>query len=124
MNFPVRRTAGAAILVIFALSAIMVSSCTKIVQDNNTNNGVQQGSNEVFIQGMAYSPSTLTVPAGTTVMWTNKDAVNHTVTSDNGQFESGNMAKDVTYSLKFESVGTYPYHCKLHPSMTARIIVN
>jgi len=124
MDFPVRRTAGAAILVIFALSAIMVSSCTKIMQDNNTNNGGQQGSNEVFIQGMAYSPSTLTVPAGTTVIWTNKDAVNHTVTSDNAMFESGNMAKDVAYSFKFESVGTYLYHCKLHPSMTARIIVN
>jgi len=81
--------------------------------------------NEVFIQSMAFSPVTLTVTAGTTVKWTNKDGVAHTVTSDNaGLFDSGNLSTNGTYSHMFTTAGTYNYHCTYHSSMTAKIIVN
>jgi plastocyanin len=71
---------------------------------------------------MAFSPSTLTVTAGTTVTWTNKDGVPHTVTSDNGLFDSGSISNNGTYSHKFETAGTYPYHCSIHTSMTAKVV--
>ncbi len=80
--------------------------------------------NQVFIQGMAFSPATLTVSVGTTVKWTNKDAVTHTVTSDSGVFDSGNKANGETFSFMFMTAGTYSYHCTIHPSMTAKIVVN
>jgi plastocyanin len=81
--------------------------------------------NEVFIQGMAFSPATLTVSVGTTVKWTNKDAIAHTVTSDTGTvLNSGNVAANGTFSFMFMTAGTYLYHCSIHPSMTAKIVVN
>lgn len=113
-----------------AIVAISVS-CSKSSMANLTgtggtgnNPGTTQGPNDVFIQGMAFSPSTITVTAGTVVTWTNKDAVTHNVTSNPALFSSGAMADGVTYSFTFASPGTYTYKCTIHPSMTGTVIVN
>jgi plastocyanin len=80
---------------------------------------------QVTIQNFAFSPQTITVTPGTTVIWTNKDSVNHTVTSDTGAWpDSGSLATNQTFSHTFAKAGTYPYHCAIHPSMTARVIVS
>ena len=79
----------------------------------------------VTIQNFAFSPQTITVAPGTTVIWTNKDNVDHTVTSDTGAWpDSGSLATNQTFSHTFTKAGTYPYHCSIHPSMTARVIVS
>jgi plastocyanin len=83
-----------------------------------------QGLNEVLIQGFAFVPATITIPANTTVTWTNKDAAAHTVTSNTGDFDSGSMATNDTYSHLFTTPGSYPYHCTFHPDMTATVVVN
>lgn len=80
-------------------------------------------SNEVIIQGDAFSPVILTVPINTTVKWTNNDAVNHTISSETGLFESGVITHGGTYSFQFTSAGTYSYHCTIHPFMTGKIVV-
>ena len=82
------------------------------------------GANEVFIQGMAFNPSSITVSAGTTITWTNKDAIAHTVTSNTNLFNSGSIASKGTFSFKFTSAGTFSYFCSIHPSMVASVIVN
>jgi plastocyanin len=82
------------------------------------------GKNEVFIQGMSFTPATITVTAGTTITWTNKDGYAHTVTSDSKIFDSGNLASGSTFSYTFATAGTYPYHCGIHTSMTATVVVN
>jgi len=82
------------------------------------------GANEVFIQGMAFSPSSITVTAGTTITWTNKDVATHTVTSDTKLFDSGNVGSNATFSFTFATAGTYAYHCNIHPSMVASVTVN
>jgi plastocyanin len=82
------------------------------------------GANEVFIQGMAFNPSSITVTAGTTITWTNKDAVAHTVTSKTNDFDSGNLGTNSTFSFTFATAGTYSYYCKVHPSMVATVTVN
>lgn len=101
-------------------------SCTKS-STNNTPTGSKGGStpgaNEVWIQGMAFDPSTITVTTGTTITWTNKDAIGHSVTSDNGVFDSGILNPDETFSYIFNTAGTFTYHCKVHSSMTASVIV-
>jgi predicted lipoprotein with Yx(FWY)xxD motif len=80
---------------------------------------------QVTIQNFAFSPQTVTVAPGTTVTWTNKDNVDHTVTSDTGAWpDSGSLATNHTFSHTFAKAGTYAYHCALHPSMTARVIVS
>ncbi len=77
----------------------------------------------VTISGFAFSPATLTVKAGTTVTWTNNDPTAHTVTSDNGAFDSGNVASNGAFSYTFASAGTFPYHCAIHASMKASVVV-
>src|SRR2546430_5513870 len=76
----------------------------------------------------AFSPATLTIKAGTTVVWKNTTQVAHTVTSDDGKsFDSGSSnpiaPQSGTYSFKFATPGTYAYHCTIHPFMKATIIV-
>lgn len=83
--------------------------------------GVQ---NTVKIASFAFTPATITVPVGTTVTWTNEDTASHTITADDGTtFNSGNIAKGGTFSFTFTTAGTFPYHCAVHPSMTATVIV-
>jgi len=90
----------------------------------NTNSSTNtQVATEVFIQGMAFSPVTLTVTTGTTVKWTNKDGMTHTVTSDNALFDSGNIATNGVYSYPFANAGTFTYHCSIHPTMKGTIVV-
>jgi plastocyanin len=103
----------------------ITNSCKK-----TTDTKVTPGTNEVVIQGMAFSPGTITVTVNATVKWTNNDAVTHTVTSDAGLFDSGSISSGGvysgggTYSHVFTATGTYKYHCSIHPSMTAEVIVN
>jgi len=85
--------------------------------------GQPQAPVSVSIQNFAFSPATITVPVGTTVTWTNKDSVAHTVTSRNGTFDSGTLHQGDTFQFTFNSPGTYDYYCTIHPSMTGRVIV-
>ena len=78
---------------------------------------------EVSINQFAFSPASLTVNAGTVVKWTNNDPVSHTVTSEDGTFDSGIMNQGAIYSHTFNAKGSFPYHCHLHPSMTATVVV-
>ena len=75
------------------------------------------------IDNFSFAPKELTVKAGTTVAWTNKDDIPHTVTSDDGAFASPVMDTDQSFQFTFPSPGRFPYHCKLHPKMTGVVIV-
>jgi plastocyanin len=71
-----------------------------------------------------FSPGTLTIKAGTTVIWKNMSSAPHTVTTDDGQTaDSGTVPVGGTFSFKFMAAGTFPYHCNYHPYMRAMIIV-
>lgn len=80
--------------------------------------------NSVTISDFAFSPATLTVKKGTTVTWTNKDSVAHTVTSDTGNMlDSPLFSAGETFSFTFNEVGTFSYHCTPHPQMKGTVIV-
>jgi plastocyanin len=81
------------------------------------------GTNEVWMQNTAFNPSTITVTKNTTVKWTNKDGMNHTVTSDSSWFDSGIVSSGGTYSRQFTATGTFPYRCTIHSNMTGKVIV-
>jgi plastocyanin len=109
---------------------VMANSCSKS-KDMNPSPGTKgsggnggPATNAVTIQGMAFSPSTITVAVNTTVTWTNKDAITHTVTSDSNVFDSGNVPAGSSFSHTFTATGTFPYHCKIHPSMVATVVVS
>ena len=70
-----------------------------------------------------FSRPTLTVPAGTTVTWLNRDEDLHTVVSTTLAFKSAGLETDEAYSYKFAKPGVYEYFCTLHPLMTGKVIV-
>ncbi len=82
------------------------------------------GSASVVIQNYQYTPQVLNVTVGTTVTWTNRDPVPHTVTADNGAFSSGNLSQGATFSFTFTKPGTYEYYCEIHTFMHGTIVVH
>ena len=85
--------------------------------------GAYQQPEPVKVRDFAYAPNVILVPVGTTIRWTNEGAVNHTVTSDTGLFDSGTLAPGASFEYQFNVPGTYAYHCTLHPSITGKVIV-
>jgi len=81
------------------------------------------GGSAVSIKNFAFAPASLSVAVGTTVTWTNGDSTAHTATADDGTFDSKNIAAGATFSQAFETAGTFPYHCSIHPNMTGTIEV-
>jgi plastocyanin len=77
----------------------------------------------VKISNFTFGPRQVTVPAGTTVVWTNEDDIPHTVTSTTRAFSSPPLDTDQTFSFTFTTPGTYGYFCALHPHMTGTIVV-
>ena len=70
---------------------------------------------KVMVSNVKFEPRTLTVKAGTTVTWENKEG-SHTVTSDTGAFESETLSAGQSFSHKFDKAGRYPYYCTFHGS--------
>jgi plastocyanin len=77
----------------------------------------------VAIVGRAYEPPSLTVAAGTTVEWTNRDGEGHTVSATDGTFDSGLMAGGMSFSMRFDSPGVHEYSCSIHPEMRGSVTV-
>jgi plastocyanin len=76
------------------------------------------------IDNFTFTPQTLTVKAGTTVTWINKDDIPHGIASANNAFKkSGALDTDDSYSFTFTTPGTYQYFCYLHPHMVGAIVV-
>jgi plastocyanin len=77
----------------------------------------------VTIDNFSFSPTTITVPVGTTLTWTNHDDVPHTIVSDDQKFKSKALDTDEKFSYTFTQPGTYSYFCSIHPKMVAKVIV-
>lgn len=79
---------------------------------------------EIKIDNFTYSPVTVTIATGTTVKWTNRDDIPHTVVSeDKTTFKSKALDTDDSFSYTFTKPGTYTYFCSIHPKMMAKIVV-
>jgi plastocyanin len=77
----------------------------------------------VEIHDHTFDPAQLKVAAGTTVTWTNRDTEAHTVTADNGLFDSGVIEPGKSYSTWLGGAGTVAYHCEKHPDMKGSVVV-
>ena len=77
----------------------------------------------INIQGYAFSPSSITINVGDTIVWTNYDSASHTVTSNDGTFDSGSITNGNTFSFTFTNAGTFDYYCAPHPGMTGSVTV-
>jgi plastocyanin len=84
------------------------------------------GATVVFIRDFAFATPTVHVKAGSSVAWVNCEPTNipHTSSADGGAWESGSVAPAAFYVHPFATAGTFPYHCAIHPSMKATVIVD
>lgn len=85
--------------------------------------GPAPAANAVSIVNFSFNPGTLTVKAGTNVTWTNNGGSTHTVTAIDSSFDSGNVSPGSTFQHTFATAGTFAYHCTIHSSMTATVVV-
>src|SRR5215207_5895490 len=78
---------------------------------------------DVSVVDFAFEPGTVSVPVGATVTWTNTGTRPHTVTADDGSFDSGRLDPGEQFSQTFDQPGTFTYHCGFHPEMQGSIVV-
>jgi plastocyanin len=109
-----RSRAFLSVISVAALWLVAASSLSRAAPPDST---------QIVIKDFMFAPNSLTVKAGSTVTWANKDDEPHSVVSDTGLFRSGAVDTNETFSFKFDKPGTYPYHCALHPRMVATMIV-
>jgi plastocyanin len=114
-------------LFILIILAILVIGCTNKQSDNSPvipgkgNLGIKV---DIAIRDFSFSPDSVTITKGTTVIWTNMDSATHTVVSDSGEeIKSDSISNGQSYSHTFSTAGTYDYHCGIHASMKGKVIV-
>jgi plastocyanin len=78
---------------------------------------------EVDIDNFTFTPKELTVKAGTTIVFRNRDDIPHGVVGGKGEFHSKALDTDDSFSFTFAKAGSYGYFCGLHPQMKGRIVV-
>lgn len=107
------RAAFAAVFALLLTSLVAVGTATSVSADVS-----------VTIDNFRFTPPDITIPAGTTIKWTNQDGPTHTVTSDMaGIFDSGSLAPNTSFSFTFTTPGTFTYHCAIHPTMMGKVVV-
>ena len=79
---------------------------------------------DVKIDNFSFGPEELSVAVGTTVTWTNRDDIPHTVVSTDGVFKSKVRDTAEKFSYTFTKAGTYPYYCSVHPKMVGKVVVH
>ena len=81
------------------------------------------GDPTLAIRDFAFVPSDVTIRRGARLVWTNDDAVLHTVTADDGSFDSSTFGQGQTFALTPERAGIFPYFCEIHPFMRGTLRV-
>ncbi len=112
MKVPTILAAGLALLVVGVSSAAAQPAPA-----------AQNTTIDVAIDNFAFAPAEITVPAGTTVSWANRQAVRHTTTADHGEWDSSILTSGQTFQLTLDTVGDFAYHCDVHPDMTGVVHV-
>lgn len=124
----------ASVVIAGAIVATYVLSGNMNMGVEGSGNSVQQPtasipSNSTVVRIVAnagsnsFSPNPVEVKVGETVTWINDDSGRHTVTSNNGVFDSGMMGKGQSFSYTFDKAGEYTYHCEPHPNMVGTVVV-
>ena len=117
-------TAGALLLAAVALTGF---AC-KMSSPTAPTTPVAAADVTINIAGMndalSFSPNPGTIPVGKTVSWHNVDSTTHNVNANDGSFSTGNIAPGATSTpIKMSAVGSFAYHCSIHPTMVGSVNV-
>lgn len=104
------------------LVSLLVAAITSAQADNSPRPEAAE-TKTVQISNFQFQPQELTVTAGTTVAWLNRDQTVHNIVSKDGKVASPGLDTDDRYTVVFEHEGDYPYFCALHPQMTGVVHV-
>ena len=115
MDRTTRATIALRMAAVVAAVSLLLAAC-----GSSSGNGAGDGEK---MSGFAFSPASMTSKAATALTWTNADNATHTVTADDGSFDSGNVASGATFTRTFATAGTFAYHCNIHSSMHGTITV-
>ena len=102
------------------ISALLLAALSTCVSHATS---ATEGSTIVMAKDFMFAPTSITVAAGSTVTWTNKDDEPHTVASEGGLFRSAALDTNESFSFRFDKAGTYRYTCSIHPRMVGTIVV-
>jgi plastocyanin len=105
-----------------ALLAVPLAGLSRFALEQD----VQAADVAVTIMNFSFQPTPLTIPVGTTVVWTNHDMAPHTASSDPGSaftFDTGMLQPGQSGSVTFMTAGSFPYHCNVHPNMHGMVVV-
>ena len=104
-----------------AMVAVLMLAAASSYSSANTS---QPAATQINVDNFSFGPTTLTVAAGTTITWTNRDDMPHTIVSTEKVFKSKVLDTDEKFSFTFDQAGTYPYFCSIHPKMTGSVVVH
>ena len=112
------------VCIVSLLTTVMVAALLlSAASPGSSAKAPQPASAEVKVDNFSFGPASLTVAVGTTVTWTNRDDIPHTVVSTDKVFKSKVLDTDEKFSFTFDKAGTYPYFCSIHPKMTGSVVV-
>lgn len=114
-----QRLQGPVLLLVIAVLAVAALLGGRAIGATVT--ATASGAKSVDINHFAFHPPTLHVKRGTKVAFTNSANVTHTASS--GSFDTGHIAPGSSVTVKFSRKGTFAYHCKIHPFMKGKIVV-
>jgi len=78
---------------------------------------------KVSIANMAFNPAKLTIKAGDSVEWKNRDSAEHTATDKGKTWDTGILRRNKTSTIVFNTPGEFDYYCAVHPNMRGKITV-
>ena len=124
-----RRFTG--LLIATLVAAVAVTACSGPFTGNCTPKGASTGTAATTVTVVsdsqtvgAYAPKDISVPAGQAVTWSWQDQGNqHSVTANDGSFDSCLHNAGYAYTVTFTKPGTYAYRCSIHPQMIGRVTV-
>ena len=101
--------------------AVALTSCAD--SEGGTPERPPAKTHTVIMEGMVFQPNVITVAAGDTIVWVNKDMVPHSATSETAGFDSNVIPANGSWRTRVERVGDLDYLCSFHPTMTAKLQV-
>ena len=111
------------LLVALLVLALVVFVPAAVAQDGGVQAVPVQNARSVEIGDNFFDPPNASVEPGSTITWTNKGDEPHTVTADDGSFDSGVLNPGDSYTVAFGGQGTVTYHCEIHPEMRGSVTV-
>lgn len=116
-------TSRSAFFRLTALAAFLILSALFETSAHATQNRPPAKTVAIDIDNFKFGVVAIDVAVGTTVTWTNRDDVPHTVASSTKLFKSPPLDTGEAFSYTFKEAGTFEYYCSMHPRMTGKIVV-